>query len=233
MHIEILQKLNTARRKKQAVVLISCLQTGEQSLFSREGTIAGFDPSSGDAKVALQALLSGRCQKSEGEGRVLFFNPFHPPLRMIIIGAVHITQALVSLARHCAYHVTVIDPREAFASRERFPDIELSTDWPDKAMEELQPDARTAVITLAHDPKLDDPALAVALHSQAFYIGALGSRKTQQARQERLAAQGFTEQQRSRIHGPAGLDIGAQSPAEIAVSIMAEITSSLHLVTTP
>lgn len=162
------------------------------------------------------------------DGAEWFLNAFNPPLRLIVVGAVHIAQPLARIAALAGYDVTVVDPRTAFASEERFPGVSLRTDWPDEAMAALAPDARTAVVTLTHDPKLDDPALKAALGSPCFYIGALGSRKTHGARLERLKAAGFDDQTLSRIHGPVGLSIGAKSPAEIAVSIMAQITETLR-----
>jgi len=144
------------------------------------------------------------------------------------VGAVHIAQPLARMAALAGYLVTVVDPRTAFASDERFPGIAISTDWPDEALTQLKPDRRTAVITLTHDPKLDDPALAVALKSNAFYVGSLGSKRTHAARLKRLAELGFGEADVARIHGPVGLDIGAISPAEIAVSILAQMTLALH-----
>ena len=147
---------------------------------------------------------------------------------MIVVGAVHIAQSLVPMAKLSGYDVTIIDPREAFASEARFPDVNLNHNWPDEAMTNLDPDRRTAVVTLTHDPKLDDPALTVALRSNAFYIGSLGSKRTHAKRLERLRGDGLTEVELSRINAPIGLDIGAVSPAEIAVSIMGEITAILH-----
>ena len=147
---------------------------------------------------------------------------------MIVVGAVHIAQSLVPMAKLSGYDVTIIDPREAFASEARFPDVNLNHNWPDEAMTNLDPDRRTAVVTLTHDPKLDDPALTVALRSNAFYIGSLGSKRTHAKRLERLRGDGLTEVELGRINAPIGLDIGAVSPAEIAVSIMGEITAILH-----
>ncbi|MEC7490290.1 MAG: XdhC family protein, partial [Pseudomonadota bacterium] len=148
--------------------------------------------------------------------------------RMLIVGAVHIAQPLSRIASVAGYDVTVIDPRASFATDERFPGITLNGGWPDDAMQDLDPDRRTAVVTLTHDPKLDDPGLEVALKSDAFYIGALGSRKTHAARVVRLEALGFNETEISKIHAPVGLAIGSISPAEIAISILAQITEVLH-----
>ena len=226
MNFHILQRLNQARLRKKPVVLVTFLDSNEQGLYYQDGSME-------DIELNDELIASARKVLKSNKGFVVqdkqvFFQPFNPPLRMVIIGAVHITQCLVKLASLCDYQVSVVDPRQAFAATARFPETELITEWPDRALEEFKPDARTAIVTLTHDPKLDDPALAVALKSDAFYIGALGSQKTQAARQERLEQQGFSEEQRSRIHGPIGLDIRAASPAEIAVSIMAEITACLH-----
>ena len=147
---------------------------------------------------------------------------------MIVVGAVHIAQSLVPMATLSGYDVTIVDPRQAFATEARFPGVTLKHDWPDDAMSALDPDRRTAVVTLTHDPKLDDPALTIALRSEAFYIGSLGSNRTHAKRLARLMEAGLTESELARIHAPVGLDIGAVSPAEIAVSIMAQITAVLH-----
>ena len=224
MQRKILEKLNLARQQKQTVVLITHLEKPEQYLYSesRENSIGSIP---GELEeLAKQAARLDRSQMHETESGKVFFNAFNPPLRMFIVGAVHISQTLAPLAVMCGYDVTVIDPRRAFATNERFPDISISTVWPDEALEELIPDNRTAVVTLTHDPKLDDPALVSALKSKAFYIGALGSKKTQAGRQQRLEEKGFSLEQQQRICGPVGLNIGAQSPAEIALSIMAQVT---------
>ncbi len=163
--------------------------------------------------------------EEDGETFVAVLNP---PLRMIVVGGVHIAQALVPMARIVGYDVTLIDPREAFGSAARFPDIAVSHDWPDDAMAALAPDARTAVVTLTHDPKIDDPAILAALGSPAFYIGCLGSKRTHAKRLDRLAGQGADAAALARIHAPVGLDIGARSPAEIAVSVLAEVTQRLR-----
>ena len=174
------------------------------------------------------ALAQDKGLCAEVGGQRFFINPFNPPLRLVAVGAVHITQALAPMASLSGYEVTVVDPRRAFASPERFPGIAVSTEWPDDALHALQVDTRTAVVTLTHDPKLDDPALSVALQSPAFYIGSLGSRKTHAARLKRLQEQGLGVQAQERIHGPVGLAIGARSPAEIAIAIMGQITQALR-----
>ncbi|QDI75429.1 MULTISPECIES: XdhC family protein [Leisingera] len=163
--------------------------------------------------------------EDDGETFVAVHNP---PLRLVVVGAVHIAQALVPMARIAGYDPVIIDPRAAFASAERFPGEALMDDWPDEAVQKLGLDSRTALVLLTHDPKLDDPALQAALAADVFYIGALGSKKTHAARAARMQQAGFTEDQISRIHGPIGLDIGAAGPAEIAVSILAEITAVLR-----
>lgn len=157
-----------------------------------------------------------------------FIAIFNPPLRLLVVGAVHIAQALLPMARLAGYDPVLIDPREAFASTERFPGEAINHDWPDDALSSLKPDARTAVVTLTHDSKLDDPAIMAALKSEAFYLGCLGSTRTHAKRLERLRAQGLADQQLARIHAPVGLDIGARTPAEIAVSVLAQVTQVLR-----
>jgi xanthine dehydrogenase accessory factor len=199
-----LDELRAARRNRQSVALVTDLATGAQSLVSAKGLRPG---------IAAE------------EGGERFTQLFQPSPRLIVVGAVHIAQRLVPLARLADFAVSVIDPRGAFATEARFPDVALSQDWPDRAIMALAPDDATAIVTLSHDPKLDDPALIAALRSPAFYIGALGSQKTQASRRERLKAEGFADVDLTRIHAPIGLPIGAVSPGEIAVSIMAEIVA--------
>lgn len=158
----------------------------------------------------------------------MFVHVFNPPLRLVVVGAVHIAQALVPMAELVGYEVVVVDPRRSFASVDRFPDIVLVDEWPDDAVTALAPDSRTALVTLTHDPKFDDPALIAGLRSPAFYIGSLGSRRTHRARLERLRQAGVEERALARIHAPIGLDIGAQSPAEISTAIVAEMTAVLR-----
>jgi xanthine/CO dehydrogenase XdhC/CoxF family maturation factor len=163
----------------------------------------------------------------EGEAK-LFIHVFNTPLRMFVVGAVHIAQALVPMAQLAGYEVSVVDPRGAFATEARFPGVKLSEDWTDDALKSFKPDARTAIVTLTHDPKLDDPALIEALRSDAFYVGALGSSRTHAKRVARLKEAGITDAQIARIGSPVGLDIGAKSPAEIAISILAEVVAAKH-----
>ena len=229
MQRETLTAVLAARGAKRPAVLVSALDTGSQRLwFADSPDEAGLLPPVRAACV--EALRSDRSRLlgGEGGGEALFLQVFNPPLRMIIVGAVHITQALAPMAALLGYEVTVVDPRRAFASDERFPGVAVDTDWPDDALRRLAPDRRTAVVTLTHDPKLDDPALEVALASEAFYIGSLGSRRTHSARLDRLRGRGVGEAELARIHAPIGLAIGAKSPAEIATAVTAEVTARLR-----
>ena len=223
----VLDQILADRAAKRSVVLLSDVATGEQWLYHPDAPApAGLD----DERLAAAraALASDRCQTVvRGEGRV-FVQGFAPPARLIVVGAVHIAQPLAQMAALAGFDVVVVDPRKSFASEARFPGVTLSTEWPDAALRALGIDARTAIVTLTHDPKLDDPALATALRSEAFYVGALGSRKTHAARLARLKAQGFGEAEFAPIHGPTGLEIGARSPAEIAVSIVAQVVQRLR-----
>jgi xanthine dehydrogenase accessory factor len=223
-----LDRVIAAGHAARSVVLATELKSGRQLLLE-DGRTEG-DLALGEAGLAAmrEALRADRNRMIEGpEGRV-FLQVFSPPRRCFVIGAVHIAQPLVRILSLADYQPIVIDPRESFATEARFPGLELSTEWPDEALERLKPDHRSAVVTLTHDPKLDDPALAVALRSDCFYIGALGSKRTHAARCGRLKEMGFTAAELARIHGPIGLAIGATSPAEIAVSILAQITQVLR-----
>ena len=175
-----------------------------------------------------KALAKDESSTVVADDRKVFIHVFSPPKRLVVVGAVHIAQALAPMAALAGYAVTIIDPRSAFAMDWRFPGVTLTHDWPDEALVALRPDRRTAVVTLTHDPKLDDPALKLALKSDTFYIGALGSRRTNAKRLERLGADGISEVELARNHGPVGLDIGAISPAEIAIAILAEMTNALN-----
>jgi xanthine dehydrogenase accessory factor len=174
-------------------------------------------------------LRMGKSGMVEVNGNKTFITVHAPTAKLLIIGAVHISQALAPMARALDYDVTVVDPRTAFASPERFPDVPLIAEWPDVALPQLNVDHYTAFVALTHDPKIDDPALLHALERNCFYIGALGSRKTHGRRLERLKQQGASDAQLARIHAPIGLDIGAVSPAEIAVAIIAQITARLRM----
>jgi xanthine dehydrogenase accessory factor len=225
---ELLAALNAARAAKRATCLVRLLGSHEAALVV-DGRVAAGVALGPDLMAAVRdALRTDRSGTVENGGEAAFLQVFNPPLRLVIVGAVHIAQALAPMAALAGYAVTVVDPRGAFATDARFPGVELSAEWPDEALTALTPDRRTAVVTLTHDPKLDDPALDVALRSAAFYIAALGSRRTHAGRLERLAALGHAPEAMARIHGPAGLDIGAVSPAEIALSVMAQMTSVLR-----
>jgi xanthine dehydrogenase accessory factor len=221
---ETLERLLADRRAERPVVLVTDLASGEQRLL-RPGAE---DADPGLVAAAEAALLRDEAQRFEGEVGAFFLQPFAPPLRLIVVGAVHIAQPLAAMAALAGWAVVIVDPRQAFASEARFPGVTLATEWPDAAVARLAPDSRTALVTLTHDPKLDDPALAAALRSPACYVGALGSKKTHAARLERLRALGLGEAELARIHAPVGLDLGARSPAEIALSILAELTLTLR-----
>jgi xanthine dehydrogenase accessory factor len=220
--------LLAARREARAVVLYTPLDGGLQRLLDAAGLalLALTDPELAAAGHA--ALDSDRAQVVAHLGREVLITPHNPPLRLIVVGAVHISEALCTMARAAGYAVTVIDPRSAFLRPERFPGVALVDQWPQHAFAQLKPDARTAVVLLTHDPKVDDPALLAVLPTPAFYIGALGSTRTHAKRLARLAEAGVSEADAARIHGPAGLDIGARTPAEIAISVLAEITRALR-----
>jgi xanthine dehydrogenase accessory factor len=214
---EVLAALEQARAAKRPVVVATQLPGGEQRLLP--------DASAPDSlnEIAREVLISDVSGTHKIDGADWFMHAYNPPLRLVIVGAVHIAQALVQFSGACGYATTVVDPRRSFASDERFPNVTISSAWPDEAMDEFKPDSRTAVVTLTHDPKLDDPALDRALKSGAFYIGALGSRRTHAARLKRLRELGHTDEEMARIRGPVGLNIEAVTAPEIAASIIAEI----------
>ncbi|MCJ2043249.1 XdhC family protein [Methylobacterium sp. J-078] len=223
MRLDTLATLNAERAARRAAILVTDLDGGAQRVV-REAEIAA-DPL---ADLLARHLASGRSGLVEAGGRTLFLTVQAPPVRLVVIGAVHISQALCPMARALDLAVTVIDPRTAFATPERFPGIDLVTHWPDDAFAgPVAPlDRYCAVAALTHDPKIDDPALAAALRAECFYVGALGSRKTHAARVARLVGAGFSEAAIGRIAAPIGLDIGAVSPAEIAVSILAQVVAA-------
>ncbi|MEH6401988.1 MAG: XdhC family protein [Sneathiella sp.] len=224
MNLDQLKELQKARLEKRQVVLATNLTNGSNKIFypfeSNEKTTL-----ISEAKIALNTDKPREIETDDGP---VFLNIFNPPLRLFIIGAVHIAQKLAPMAAATAYDVTVIDPRRSFGSEFRFPGVVLDDRWPDEALDALDPDRRSAIVTLTHDAKLDDPALKAALKSDVFYIGALGSTRTKAKRHDRLIEDGFSADEIARIHGPVGLDIGAQSPAEIAISILAELTATLR-----
>jgi xanthine dehydrogenase accessory factor len=223
MRLSLLSDLNAERAARRAAVLVTDVASGEQRLV-REAEVGG-DPLAQDLQESLRRGKSGLVERDD---RQFFLTVQMPPVRVVVIGAVHISQALAPMAKDLDLDVTIIDPRTAFATPERFPDVPVLAEWPDAVLPDVGIDQYTAVVALTHDPKIDDPALTAALRSKCFYIGALGSRKTHERRVQRLTASGFTEADLARIHAPIGLDIGAVSPAEIAVSILAEIVASLR-----
>jgi xanthine dehydrogenase accessory factor len=220
--------LLAARREARAVALFTPLDGSLQRLLDAAGLelLALTEPEL--AAVGYAALASDRAQTVLHQDREVLVTPHNPPLRLIVVGAVHISEALCTMAREAGYAVTVVDPRSAFLRPERFPGVTLMDQWPQDAFATLRPDARTAVVLLTHDPKVDDPALLAVLPTPAFYVGALGSTRTHAKRLQRLAEAGVGEADRARIHGPAGLDIGARTPAEIAISVLAQITLRLR-----
>jgi xanthine dehydrogenase accessory factor len=225
MKPDVLREIEERRASKQSFASVTEIATGRQSLvddIAAEGDLTLAPAQLADVRQRIAADRSG---VTEGG---LFVRVYSPPARMVIVGAVHIAQALAPMAQLAGFDVTIIDPREAFVRSGRLAEINALVEWPDDGMAQIKPDARTAVVTLTHDPKLDDPALAAALRSEAFYIGALGSRKTHAKRLERLAALGFSATDTARIHGPVGLDINALTPAEIAVSIIAQVVEKLR-----
>lgn len=221
MRRAVLTELRRDLAAKRPVVLATRLGSGEDRLLHP------FEPSE-DVDPALRALAREAAERDQSrsvetaDGEV-FLRVFNPPVRVVIVGAVHVAQALSHMARLAGYDVVIVDPRRSFATSERFRGVAVTTEWPDEAMARIGVDRRSAVVTMTHDPKIDDPALVAALRSSAFYVGALGSKKTQAARRERLRGQGFSDADLARIHGPVGLAIGAVSPGEIAVSILAQL----------
>jgi len=223
MKLSLLTALNAERAARRAAIVVTDVESGEQRLVKAADI----------AKDPLKAVLSEHLRSGKSgmedtpEGRV-FLTVYVPAAQLIAIGAVHISQALAPIAKLLGYDVTIVDPRTAFATPERFPDVKVIAEWPDEALPPLNVDRYTAFVALTHDPKIDDPALLHALARDCFYIGALGSRKTHARRLERLKQQGVNDADLRRIHAPIGLDIGAVSPAEIAVAIMAQITERLR-----
>lgn len=224
----ILNAILAARTAKRPMATVTHLDSGAQALVYRDATEGDLALDEAIITLARRAIADDKCARIDSDASPLFIQVSSPPKSMIIVGAVHIAQPLVEMAQTAGYALTIVDPRGAFASRDRFPDVNLSEDWPDDALKALAIDTRTAIVTLTHDPKLDDPALHVALRSEAFYIGSLGSNRTHASRVERLTEAGYTEAEIARIHAPIGLNIGGKSPAEIAISIMAQITEVLH-----
>jgi xanthine dehydrogenase accessory factor len=223
-----LEAITAARAAGRPVVVVMPLG-GEDARVWSPGDGAVVEVSVEVSDAAARALATDDAFTVETRSGRVFLLPVNPPLKLAIVGAVHIAQPLSSMAAVLGYEVTIIDPRSAFARSERWaPGVVVRTDWPDEALATMSVDHRTAVVALTHDPKIDDPALEAALRSPAFYLGALGSRKTQASRLRRLSQSGFGDDQLKRIHGPIGLPIGARSPGEIAVAILAEMTETLR-----
>jgi xanthine dehydrogenase accessory factor len=223
MKLEILKILNAERAARRAAVVVTDVTTGEQRLV--KAAELARDPLKEQIEKHMRRGKSGMVETPAGK---VFLTVHVPPPQLVITGAVHISQALASIARLLGYDVTIVDPRTAFASIERFPDVKVIAEWPDVALPPLGIDRYSAFVALTHDPKIDDPALTHALARDCFYIGALGSKKTHARRIERLKAQGLSDGALARIHAPIGLAIGAVSPSEIAVAIMGEITAQLR-----
>jgi xanthine dehydrogenase accessory factor len=224
LNLDILHTLNAERDARRAVVVVTNVESGAQRIVKAADVAR--DPLHDIIEKRLRMAKSG--MEETAEGRV-FLTVHVPSPRLLITGAVHISQALAPMATLAGYDVTIVDPRTAFASPERFPDVKVIAEWPDTALPPLNIDHYTAFVALTHDPKIDDPALLHALQRDCFYIGALGSKKTHGRRVERLKQAGISDSAIARIHAPIGLSIGAVSPSEIAVSIIAEITQSLRM----
>ncbi|TMK03234.1 MAG: XdhC family protein [Alphaproteobacteria bacterium] len=223
MKLEILKTLNAERAARRAAVVVTDVATGKQRLV--KAAEVARDPLKEEIEKHIRRGKSGMVEMPAGKA---FLTVHVPPPQLVITGAVHISQALAPIARLLGYDVTIVDPRTAFASIERFPDVKVIAEWPDIALPPLGIDRYTAFVALTHDPKIDDPALTHALARDCFYIGALGSKKTHARRIERLKVQGLSDGTLARIHAPIGLAIGAVSPSEIAVAIMGEITAELR-----
>lgn len=223
---DLLRRLLAEIAARRPVVLATELATGEAQLVDPFHPGPGLDPAlAAAARAAAERDESARLDREAG---ATFLRVFNPPVQVVIVGAVHLAQSLARMVRLAGYEVVVVDPRRAFATEERFEGVPLVREWPAEALAKLGLGRRSAVVAVTHDPKLDDPALAAALRSEAFYVGALGSRKTHAARRERLSAEGFSAADLDRIHGPVGLPIGARSPGEIAVSILSQIVQALR-----
>jgi xanthine dehydrogenase accessory factor len=223
--LAVLAALNAERAARRAAIVVTDVASGEERLVKADEVAR--DPLKDELTERLRTGKSGMADTPQGR---VFLTVHVPPPRLVITGAVHISQALAPIARVVGYDVTIVDPRTAFASIERFPDVKVIAEWPDTALPPLNIDPYTAFVALTHDPKIDDPALTHALSRGCFYIGALGSKKTHARRVERLKQQGIGDAAIASIHAPIGLPIGAISPPEIAVAIMGEITARLRQV---
>ena len=223
MRLDLLRRLNAERAARRAAILVTPIGEGDQRVVTTDAFAA--DPL---GEMLESAARAGKSGLVEHDGRQYFLTVQNPPVRLVLIGAVHISQALAPIARIAGLTATIIDPRTAFATPERFADARVLAQWPDEALAAEPLDRHSAVALLSHDPKIDDPALTLALRAECFSIGALGSRKTHARRLERMRAAGFGDAALARIHAPIGLDIGASSPAEIAVSVIGEIIAAMR-----
>jgi xanthine dehydrogenase accessory factor len=226
--LAFLEQLLDLNRSRSGLALVTDVGSGEQLLLTLQHSVGDLSLDDEELARVRRAIDEDRSQIVATPTRVLFVEVWSAVLRLVVVGGVHTAQSLVPLANLLGYDVTLVDPRAAFASVSRFPNTSLLIEWPDVAVHRLEPDRRTAVVTLTHNPRIDDQALIVALRSEAFYIGALGSRRTHEQRRERLGGEGFDATALNRVRGPIGLAIGALTPGEIAVSIMAEITAVLR-----
>jgi xanthine dehydrogenase accessory factor len=223
MRLDLLQAMNIERAARRAAVIVTDLASGDQRLV--RGAELAVDPLADQLEAALRA---GKSTTVEEVGKSYFLTVQVPPVRLVVIGAVHISQALAPMAKLADFDMVIIDPRTAFATPERFPDVKVIAEWPEVVLPAQRLDRYTALCVLTHDPKIDDPGLVAALKAECFYIGALGSRKSHAGRVDRLTAQGFGAEALARIHAPIGLDIGSVTPSEIAVSILGEIIAALR-----
>lgn len=223
MELATLERLNACRRARVAAALITDIGSGDASVIAEGDELEG-----GLGEAVASAFRSGRSSVVELDGARYFLNVYLPPPDIVVIGAVHISQVLAKMAALAGFGVRIIDPRTAFATPERFAGINLVTDWPADALKDKPLDTYTALVAVTHDPKIDDFPIAEALRRGCFYVGALGSRRTHASRLDRLRAEGFADKALARINGPVGLPIGAASPAEIAVAILAQIIEALR-----
>ncbi len=222
MKDKTLQLVLSEKNNRNIIIVATELESGQQIILNN-------NDKNNQIYISAKSLIKqGKSDIINIDNQRWFINISLPPLRLVTVGAVHIAQPLAEIATIAGYEVTIIDPRAAFANNKRFPNINIVNEWPEEALIDFKIDNRTAVVTLTHDPKLDDSALYAALNSKAFYIGSLGSKKTHNARIERLKIAGFNEDAIKNIHGPVGLSIGAKSPQEIAISIMSELVLCRH-----
>ncbi len=228
MKRQIREGLAAAREAGRPVAVVTRLTDGAQALIGRDEADGALALSAESLDTVRAMLAAGSSAPLEAAGERLFVRAYATPWRLYVIGAVHVTQCMAEMVGPLDFALTVIDPRRAFATAERFPGLRLLDEWPDEALDREGLDERSAVVTLTHDPKVDDPALETALRSPAFYIGALGSRRTHAKRLDRLGERGFSAEELARIHAPVGLDLGGRSPGEIALSVLAEVVQVRH-----